>query len=52
MVLDYGQFAVWHDWTPDQVDRLPDWYRRHLPVYHAILDQLEREAHERANKAG
>lgn len=43
----YGQFAVWHDWTPDQVDALPEWYQRLLPTYHAILDQLDRDERDR-----
>jgi hypothetical protein len=51
MVVDYGWFAERHHWTPAQVDELPPWYRNRLPAYTAILDQLEREAHQREQSA-
>lgn len=49
-VLHYGRFAERYQWTPDQVDALPEWYARLLPVYWKILDQLEAEARQRAQQ--
>lgn len=56
-VLQYGFFAVKHNWTPEQVDSLPGWYEDRLPDYHQMLDEIHnadqarsdriRRAHER-----
>lgn len=43
MVIDYGWFAERYHWTPEQVERLPQWYARRLPPYATMLDELDAE---------
>lgn len=50
LTLYYGQFAIWHNWTPDQVDALPDFYRARLEQYHQMLDEMAHEERARQDR--
>lgn len=49
-VVRYGFYAVKHNWTPDQVDDLPDYFARRLPDYHEMLDEIHNQESERSNR--
>lgn len=48
--LWYGQFAIWHNWTPEQVDRLPDGYAERLSEYHKILEEIQGDERDRQDR--
>lgn len=49
--MEYFRYAVWHNWTPEQVDALPIIARRTFPILHQIVDQLEREQRQKQEAA-
>lgn len=49
-VRHYAYFAVKHNWTPEQVDRLPDFYAQRLPQYHEMLDEIHDEQRQRSER--
>lgn len=49
-VLDYAWYAVKHNWTPDQVDNLPDFFAGRLAGYHQMLDEIHNEQADRTER--
>jgi hypothetical protein len=47
----YGWYAEAYQWTPDQVDNLPDWYAPRVRGYHEIVVQVQNEREAKAEKA-
>ena len=48
--MHYAFYAVKHNWTPEQVEGLPDFYRNRMPDYHEMLDEIHNEERNRNDR--
>lgn len=39
-MVDYGWYAVRHNWTPEQVDALPAWFDARYPEFIGVWDEV------------